>query len=119
MYMPVKAPDDYELALLAVDVGHGDEPAQRTVTVVAGDGSRVVVAWDAWSNSATVRWYIGNHERLVMERETITEITIREERDHIRFRLRSEIEGQDDRFVGELVVLVGSDVSVSDTVLRT
>ncbi|WP_129668652.1 hypothetical protein [Phytoactinopolyspora endophytica] len=119
MYRPVQAPDDYELALLGVDVEHGDEPAQRIVTVVAGDGSRVVLAWDAWSNSATVRWHIGNHERLVMELETITEITIREESDHVRFRLRSEVGGKDDTLVGELVVLVGSEVSVSDTVLRT
>lgn len=110
----LEVPLDEDLAELPLEVLSGESLGVSTVLAVAGDGSELSVTWDEIACSVTVRWRSEGTDRLVMTRETATQVTIRDERDHTDFRIRSE----SDELTGELVIGVGSVVTVSDALLR-
>lgn len=114
MLRSLQVPTEEDLAELPVEVLPGSEPGVCTITAVVGDGGEVSVTWDELASSVTVRWRSGGKERLVVERETATLVTIREERDQVVLHVRSEA----DELTGDLVIAVGADVTVADTLLR-
>lgn len=103
-----------DLVGLPVDVRQGDEPWVCTVTAWAGDGDEVAVTWDAVAGSAHVRWTASQQARLVVEREGLAKVSVRDAGDHVEFHIWFNVEG----IGGELTVDVGGSVSVADTLLR-
>lgn len=84
------------------------------MTAWAGDGGAVTLTWDEIAGSASVRWVDGSQERLVLERESASKISVRAEGGCVQFRVWSRWQG----LGGELVVQVGAGVSVRDSLLR-
>ncbi|MFT4296058.1 MAG: hypothetical protein QM582_11670 [Micropruina sp.] len=103
-----------ELDGLPVDVVPGDEPGVVSVTSWADDGSVVTLTWDETAGSVHVRWLEAEEERLLVERETASKISVRENHGQIEFWVWSDAGG----LGGQLVIRVGDHVSVSDALLR-
>ncbi len=92
-----------------------DEPGVVSLTAWANDGNSVTLTWDEVAGSASIRWLDGDKERLVLEREAASKISVRDADGSVQFCVWSRSEGM----VGELVVGVGEQVSVRDALLRT
>jgi len=115
MRRPLDVPLLEDLASLPVEViQNGDEPWVCSVVATAGDGDVLKLTWDAVAYSATVWWHEGESQRFRSERETVTQITCREERDFLEFWIRSEVDG----LKGLMVVRVGASVTIDDRLLR-
>jgi len=85
------------------------------VTAWAKDGDTVKLTWEEVAGSVGVRWLHADDERLSLERESASKVSIREEQGRGEFRIWSEAPG----LAGQLVIRVGDHVSVSDAILRT
>lgn len=72
------------------------------------------MTWDEIACSVSVRWQEGDEDRLILERETASKVSVREEQGRIEFWIWSDADG----LGGELVVRVGDRVNVSDALLR-
>jgi hypothetical protein len=114
MMNQLEVPRVEDLADLPVEVRRADAPGVTTVTALANDGDTVAVTWDEIACSVSVRWR-EEVDRLVLERETASKVSVREGQGQIEFWIWSDSDG----LTGELVVRVGAQVTVSDKLLRT
>lgn len=103
-----------DLGELGLAIEPSEQPGVVSLTAWADDGSSVTLTWDEIAGSASIRWLDGDDERLVLERETASKISVREEGGGVHLRVWSRSEG----LHGELVVRVGEGVSVRDVLLR-
>jgi type II secretory pathway component PulM len=104
-----------DLSDLGIAIESSEQAGIVSLTAWANDGSSVTLTWDEIAGSATVRWLDGDHERLVLERETASKISVQDVGGSVYFRVWSRAE----RLAGELIVQVGERVSVHDALLRT
>lgn len=111
----MEVPKIQDLADLPVDVVRADSPGVVTVTAIANDGSTVAVTWDEIASSVHIRCLAEDIERLLMEREGVSKISVRVDHDELQFWIWSIADG----LAGELVVRVGRQVHVTDALLRT
>ncbi|HEX2133546.1 MAG TPA: hypothetical protein VHH15_18535 [Actinophytocola sp.] len=114
MSAPLEVPRLADLDDLAVEASLSDASGVVSVTAWANDGSVVVLTWDEIAGSVSVRCTQGGEERLVIERETASKVSVREEYGRVEFWIWSGAEG----LGGQLVVRVGAYVGVSDVLLR-
>jgi hypothetical protein len=103
-----------DLSDLAVAIEPSEQPGVVSLTAWAGDGSSVTLTWDEIAGSVSVRWVEGDQERLVLERETASKVSVRAEGASLQFHVWSY--SQD--LGGKLVVRIGEGVSVRDVLLR-
>lgn len=115
MNAPLDVPHTADLAALPVEVAVSAAPGVVSVTALANDGAVVTLTWDEIAASVSIRWAEGEAERLVLERESASKVSVRDERGAIEFHIWSEVEG----LAGQLVVRVGDHVHVADTILRS
>ena len=85
------------------------------MTAFSIDGDVVTLSWDENAASVHVRWLSADEERVVLERETASKVSIRGEKRHVQFWIWSRSEG----LSGQLVVRIGDRVTVSDAILQT
>ncbi len=104
-----------DLRDLPIEIEPSDQAGVVSLTAWANDGGSVTLTWDEIAGSARIRWIDGDSERLVLERETVSKISVRDVGGSVRFRVWSRSHG----LGGELVVDVGERVSVRDALLRT
>ena len=90
------------------------EAGVASVTAQARDGDLVTLTWDELACSVHVRWMSGSHERLTLERETASKVSVRVDHDQVQFHVWSE--ANDLR--GKLVVRIGGLVEVIDALLE-
>lgn len=110
----MEVPQLSDLDGLPVEVVSSEESGVVSVTTWANDGSVVTLAWDDTAGSVHVRWTEADEERLVVERETASKVSVREDHGRIEFWIWSGVGG----LGGQMVVRVGDHVHVSDTLLR-
>lgn len=114
MGSPLEVPLLVDLEGLPIEVAPQDAPGVVSVRATALDGSVVTITWDEIAGSVMLRWHQAGSERLVIARESITKVSIREELGQVVFRVwldAGDVGGQLSIFVGEVVV-------VSDVILR-
>jgi len=104
-----------DLSDLGVVVELSEQPGVVSVTSWAGDGSSVTLTWDEIAGSACVRWVDDGEERLVLERETLSKVSVSEEHGRVHYRVWCRSEG----LGGDLFVRIGEQVFVRDSLLRT
>lgn len=115
MSAPLEVPRLEDLAYLGPDVHAAEEPWIVSVSVVAKDGDKIVIAWDEISGSVHVSWMSADQTRLVLEREIVSKVSIHKDRDGLQFRIWSRSAD----VTGEVTVRVGAQVAVHDALLRT
>lgn len=113
MTVNLEVPQLTDLDGLPLDVA-SDEQGVVSVTAWANDGDVVTLTWDVIAGSVNLRWLEGADERLVLERETASKISVREEQGQVQFWIWSDADG----LGGQLIVCVGERVTVSDAILR-
>ncbi len=86
-----------------------------SVTAQARDGDQVTLTWDEFVRSVNIRWMSGAHERLILERESASKVSVREDHGQVQFHIWSV--AQDLR--GKLVVRIGAHVGVTDALLES
>lgn len=110
----IEVPRLDDLSDLGVAIEASEQPGVASVTAWAADGSSVTCTWDEIAGSATIRCIDGDEERLVLERETVSKVSVRSDRGGVQFLVWSRSEGVG----GELLVQVGERVTLRDAVLR-
>lgn len=110
----LEVPPLVDLDGLVVDVSP-DSPWVVSVSTSAGDGDAVMLSWDEIAGSVSFRWLEGAIERLVLEREAASKVSVRREHGHVQFWVWFRADG----LSGQLIVDVGERVTVSDAILRT
>lgn len=110
----LEVPPTDAMRQLPVDVVVPSPPGAISVTAWANDGDSVTLTWDEIAGSAHLRWLVGNRSQLVLERETVIKIAVREVATQIEFSVLS----RSSDVGGELVVRTGDHVTVSDVILR-
>ncbi|QRP47966.1 hypothetical protein [Amycolatopsis sp. FDAARGOS 1241] len=110
----MEVPQLSDLDGLPIEVVPADEPGVVSMTARANDGSGVTLTWDEIAGAVHVRWTEANKERLPLERETVSKVSVREEHGQIEFWVWSDADG----LGGQLIVRVGEHVRVSDALLR-
>lgn len=111
----LEVPSLDDLAALGVLAESSDDGTVVSVTTWAGDGDLLILTWDEIANSASVRWSQGGQERLALEREMVSRISVRSDGGEVQFRVWSRCQ----HLSGALVVKAGARVTVRDAVLRT
>ena len=114
MSTPMEVPQVSDLGDLPVDVVSSHEVGVVSVTSWADDGSVVTLTWDETAGSVHVRWTEADEERLVVEREAVSKVSVREDHGRIEFWIWSD--GGD--LGGQMVIRVGGRVGFSDALLR-
>ncbi|MFJ4026721.1 hypothetical protein ACIPWF_06165 [Paenarthrobacter sp. NPDC089989] len=115
MSAQLEVPRLEDLSDVGIGVEPSDQPGVVSLIAWANDGSTVTLTWDEIAGSASIRWLYGDEVRLVLERETASKISVRNEVGRLEFRVWSRSEG----LSGLLTVQVGEHVAVHDTLLRT
>ncbi|MFD2469078.1 hypothetical protein [Amycolatopsis silviterrae] len=110
----LEVPNVSDLDEYPVEVVLADEPGVVNVKASAHDGSSVALTWDVTAGSARICWKRADDVQWIVEREGLSKISVREERDRIEFWIWSGGYG----FRGELVVRIGKHVYISDVLLR-
>ena len=110
----LEVPATADLAHLTVEVVPGDDLGVQSIRAYADDGDVVTLTWDEFARAVTVSWRAPDLERLRIERELATKVSVSDERGAVVFRCWSEGVG----FGGTLVVRVAERVTVSDVTLR-
>ncbi len=110
----MEVPQLSDLDGLPVEVVNSEEAGVVSVTSRANDGSVVTLTWDETAGSVHVRWTEADEERLVVERELASKVSVREDHGRVEFWIWSDAGG----LGGQLVVRVGEHVGVSDALLR-
>lgn len=110
----LELPSISELSHLKVAIAPQDELGVVAVTANAEDGDSVTLTWDEVARSVTIRWMTNGVERVRIERELATKVSILEDRDAVEFR--SWIRASD--VDGHLLVRVANRVTISDSILR-
>jgi hypothetical protein len=103
-----------DLSDLDIVIEQPGQPGVVSLTSWANDGSSVILTWDEIAGSVSVRWSDGDSERLLLERESVSKISVRDEHGSIKFRVWSYWEG----LGGELIVGIGEHILVRDKLLR-
>lgn len=114
MIGPLEVPRLEDLRDFSIVIEELDEPGVVSIKAWAGDGDTVTLTWDEVACSAHIRWLDGEGERLVLERETASKVSVRDDQGSIQFRVWTRSNG----LASELVVHVGARVSVQDAMLR-
>ncbi|MFC8192713.1 hypothetical protein ACFUMH_13740 [Cellulomonas sp. NPDC057328] len=115
MSAQLEVPHLDDLRDLDVTIEPSEELGVVSVTAWADDGSRVTLTWDEIAGSTSIRWSDGGQERLVLERETASKVSVRKDGGGVRLHVWSTYQ----ELSGELVVRVGTSVSVRDVLLLT
>lgn len=110
----MEVPRISDLAGLPVEVAVPGEHGVVSLTASANDGSVVTLTWDEVARSVHVRWTAGGEERLVIERETVSRVSVRVESGRVEFWIWSRAGD----IGGTLVIRVGEAVHMSDALLR-
>jgi hypothetical protein len=110
----LEVPQLADLAGLPVEVTTLDAPGTVSVTAWANDGAVVTLTWDEIAGSVSVRWVEHGTERLALERESVSKVSVRGERDRVEFWVWLAADG----LGGQLVVRVGEHVGLVDAILR-
>lgn len=108
----LQLPDISELASLPVDV-QVDDVGYVKVLARAADGDTVELHWPPRSRSAGLGWMAGKDGRAILGRDEVSRIAVLESDGAVEFRIWSGIFGRESL----LVVTIGEDVSVRDTML--
>lgn len=98
----------------SVEVAHSDEPGVVSLMARANDGAVVVLTWDETARSVFVTWTEADEERLRIERESASKVSVREDRGQLEFWVWTDAGSVG----GQLVVRLGEHVGVSDVLLR-
>lgn len=99
---------------LALEWARSDKPWVTAVTAWANDGGVVTVTWDEVARSVHVRWVEAGEDRLLLERETATKVSISGDSGLVEFHIWSEVTG----LAGHLALRVGRTVTITDALLR-
>ena len=110
----LEVPPVAEIIHLPVELVPVEGDGVVSVRAYADDGDAVRLTWDVFACSCTIWWMQGDVQRLRIERELATKVSIREDHGAIEFWCWTR--GED--FAGTLVVRLASCVTVSDTLLR-
>lgn len=110
----LEVPRVSDLDGLPVEVVTDEETMVVTVTSRTGDGSTVTLSWDETARSAHLRWSEDGHTRFIVERETASKVSIREQGGGVELRVWSASPG----LSGQLLVRVDDRVTVEDALLR-
>lgn len=103
-----------DLSDLGIVIEPSEQPGVVSLTAWAGDGGSVTLTWDEIAGSVSIRWVDADQERLVLEREAASKISVRTEGGSVQFHVWSRSQGMG----GELLVRVGESVSIRDVLLR-
>lgn len=114
MGSPLEVPQIVDLVGLPIEVVPLDSPGVVSVTAWANAGAVVTLTWDEIAGSVMLRWIEAGKERLVLEREAASKISVREEGGQVLFRVWFDAGDVG----GQLVVWVGEAIAVSDVILR-
>jgi hypothetical protein len=114
MSATLEVPQIADLGDLPIEVAPLDAPGVVAVTAWATDGAAVTLTWDVIARSVSVRWLEAGDERLTLEREAASKVSVREERGQVEFWVWSDTQD----LAGQLVVRVGDHVGVSDAILH-
>jgi hypothetical protein len=109
-----ESPSIAEIIHLSVELVPVEGTGVVSVRAYADDGDTVTLTWDVIARSFTIWWRRSGVERLRIERELATQISIRD--DHGAVELECWSRGSD--FGGHLLVRVADHVSASDAILR-
>ena len=114
MQEPMEAPRLEELEAEHFVVERGQEPWVVSVTASAKRLDEVKVTWDIIAQSVHVRWLKEDRDVLVLERETVSRISVRRLHEDVVF----EVLTRSADVHGVLQVTVGESVSIVDAILR-
>lgn len=110
----MEAPNLEALRGLPVEIAQARSRGSWLSPAKASNGDVVSLAWDEIAASVRFNWLVDDAERLVLEREEISQLSVHEEQGEIHFRIWCRTDG----LGGELVARVGDDVAFSDVLLR-
>ena len=110
----MEAPGLEELEADHFVVERGQVPWVASVTASARSLDEVRVTWDVIAQSVHVRWLNEARDVLVLERETVSRVSVRRVHEDVVFEVLTRSEGVH----GVLQVTVGERVSVVDAILR-
>ena len=110
----IEVPRLSDLDGLPVETVPAEVPGVVSVTGWANDGSVITLTWDETAGSVHVCRTQTEEVRLLVEREAVSKISVRESHGGIEFWVWVDGGG----IGGQLVVRVGDHVDVSDTLLR-
>jgi hypothetical protein len=114
MSAQLEVPQPSDLDDLSIEVIQSDEPGVVSLTAWANDGAVVTLTWDEIAGSVLVTWMEANEERVRIEREMASKVSVREDRGQVEFWVWTDVGG----LGGQLVVRVGEQVGLSDVLLR-
>ena len=114
MSAQLEVPRPSDLDGLSVEVVLSDEPGVASVTAWANDGAVVVLTWDEVAGSVLVTWTQDNEERVRIERETASKVSVREDRGQVEFWVWTDAGD----LGGQFVVRMGEHVGLSEVLLR-
>jgi hypothetical protein len=110
---PMVVPDPEDLLHLPVEVLPGDEQWVNSVVAEAEGGDQLLLTWDQIARSVSIRWRLDDREVLVMERECVVEVAVRQESGELVMLVRTQSQDLE----GTLRVEVGASVRVVDALL--
>ena len=110
----MEVPQLSDLDDLPVEVVDSEQARVISVTSRSNDGSVVTLTWDEVASSIHLRWTEADRERLVLEREMISKVSVRDNHGQTEFWIWSSASD----LGGQLVVRVSDQVSISDSLLR-
>lgn len=109
----LEVPDVSLLGNSSIEVRSSGDPGVTHITSWANDGSVVVLSWDELACSAHVLCTVDGAERVSIERESASRISVDEDQGVVKFSVWCGVEG----LVGRLVITVGESVTISDVLL--
>lgn len=114
MSAQLEVPRLSDLDDIPIEVVLSDEPGVVSLRAWANDGAVVTLTWDEIARSVHVTWLEATDERMRVEREAASKVSVRETAGQVEFRVWIDGAG----LGGQLTVRVGDHVSVSDVLLR-
>lgn len=110
----LEVPDLESLRGLGLEVEQLGSREIVRVTVRSDDGDDVTLTWDEIARSAQLSWTRDEQECAVMQRETVTQVTVNRNGAVTFISIATRSAG----LGGRLLVTVGKGVSISDALLR-
>lgn len=108
-------PNLSDIETLGLEVMQLDDTGVVSVSLSATDGATVTLTWDEIACSVAIRWMDNDVERLRIEREAVSKVAVSEDGGIVKFQAWMS----HGNIKGRLVVRVGQQVSVDDTILLT
>jgi hypothetical protein len=110
----MEVPRAVDLIGLPLEVIATSEPGVVSLIGKSPDGSAVTLTWDEAAGSVHLRWTCFDTDLLIVERECVSKISVRQEKDDVQYWIWLDVDGVG----GQLVVTLGDVVTVSDSLLR-